>query len=148
MNCNYTCAVYGVYEPSPKDRLFYYSGENYELHGNSIEDIQRQYNALAMKQPGTIKTAADIFCGHCCVGTISSDGFNPLKTDLITANAKAKSVAVKNAEELGVEQDVLLSIQRGNIHEISFFSDARVFDWLGAWKVGEQISMFDCRFGL
>lgn len=143
---DYICTVYGVYQPTAQDRIFYYSGEIIELHGDSIMDVTAQYEALTMKQEGTVKATANIFHGSVCVGTVSSEGFEPPADNWVAANRKAKAKALQNAEELGIDLDTITAIQRGNLHEISFFSDSRVHDWLGSWKVGEQVSLFDARY--
>lgn len=142
----FTCKVYGVYAPSSKDRIFYYSGEIRELRGVSLEDIQSQYEAIELNQPGTIPAEAYVFFGKKCVGIVSASGYRQAETSWAADFAKAKEIAIANALKLNVENETMRAIQKGNIHEVTFFADPRVCDWLSGWKCGEQISMFDFRF--
>lgn len=142
MDKPYSCTVYGVWQPEAEDSIFYYSGDTADLQGESVEEIKAFYDNLTFRD-GIIKKAANVYCDSALVAVISPLGIAPPETAWEACNGVAASIALKNAQNLNVNKSITEAIQHGNAHEIAFFADPRISDWLGTMRENYQFSLFD-----
>lgn len=128
----FSAACLGAWMPEAGDSIFYGCGtaDNYDLAGDSLEGIANQYAAIN-PGAGKIIRRADIIHNGKYLGWVDTGGVTTLPEPLSFADyfSKIKSMALENAKRLSVDNGILSQIERGNFHEIYFFSDSRCLQW-------------------
>ena len=128
----YRATIYGIRKPGPADRIYYYTGETVEISSSSPFELLGRYLETTLA-PETKKAVAKVFQNGRLVCTLSPYGIGVPNCVWQFNLGEAKNLALRNATILGVEGKTIDVIRSGNVHEIEFFTDPRVFDWV---KVG------------
>lgn len=141
MDTKFKATVYGIHKPGIGDSMFCYSGENVDFESDSLQGLEKLYRKLSLTE-GTVKSIARVFQNRHLVALIAPSGVIAPNSDWLVNAQAAKNAALQNAESLKAESSILNAIRGGNLHEIEFFADPRVTEWLTPADSWFQLSLF------